>query len=126
MEQVMTQLPIRTRRCPACSEEILVSAQKCKHCGEYLTPAARRSAGIAPAKKNQQTRKITDPMGPAVVSLFFFLPLGIVALIFAAQFKSKLQAGDYSGAEQAAGLAKLMAGIAAGLGMLIVIVLFAN
>ncbi|MDZ4658981.1 MAG: hypothetical protein SH868_15500 [Bythopirellula sp.] len=26
------------RRCPYCSEEILSTAQKCKHCGEFLVP----------------------------------------------------------------------------------------
>jgi hypothetical protein len=46
-------------------------------------------------------------MGPAFISLFFFLPLGIVAIIFAAQYRSKLQAGDYGGAASAAGLAQL-------------------
>ena len=123
MEEV-TRLPIRTRCCPACSEEILVSAQKCKHCGEYLTPAARRTAGIAPAQRNQRPSNIKDPMGPAVISLFLFLPLGIVAIIFAAQYKSKLQAGDDGGAAIAAGVAQLTAFIAVCI-FLIGILLFA-
>lgn len=25
-----------TRRCPACAEEVLVAAKKCKHCGEWF------------------------------------------------------------------------------------------
>ena len=28
---------MKTKKCPYCSEEILVDAKKCKHCGEYLT-----------------------------------------------------------------------------------------
>jgi len=27
-----------TKKCPACAEEILVEAKKCKHCGEYIEP----------------------------------------------------------------------------------------
>lgn len=26
-----------TKRCPACAEEVLAAARKCKHCGEQLT-----------------------------------------------------------------------------------------
>jgi hypothetical protein len=32
--------PDQEVRCPACSELILASAHKCKHCGEWFTPAA--------------------------------------------------------------------------------------
>lgn len=28
-----------TRRCPACAEEILADAKKCKHCGEWIVRA---------------------------------------------------------------------------------------
>ena len=33
----------RYKQCPYCSERILHGARKCKHCGEYLDPALRRS-----------------------------------------------------------------------------------
>jgi hypothetical protein len=33
--------PNGTRRCPYCSEEILASAKKCKHCGEFLDSGLR-------------------------------------------------------------------------------------
>ena len=29
----------RTRKCPACAEEVMAEARKCKHCGEGLLPA---------------------------------------------------------------------------------------
>ena len=30
-----------TRKCPYCSEQILITAKKCKHCGEYLDDSLR-------------------------------------------------------------------------------------
>ncbi|OGU27074.1 MAG: hypothetical protein A2057_02715 [Ignavibacteria bacterium GWA2_35_9] len=30
-----------TKKCPYCSEEILIDAKKCKHCGEYLDDTLR-------------------------------------------------------------------------------------
>ncbi len=39
------------KKCPACSEEILAEARKCKHCGEWLdgsaAPATRAGFGAA-------------------------------------------------------------------------------
>lgn len=39
------------KECPFCSEQILASAKKCKHCGEVLDVALR--AAIAPAPAQQ-------------------------------------------------------------------------
>ena len=47
------------------------------------------------------------------------LPLGIVAIIFAAQVNSKYEAGDYQGAMDASNKAKLFTFIAIGLGIII-------
>jgi len=33
-----TPLPEQKKRCPFCSEEILATATKCKHCGSMITP----------------------------------------------------------------------------------------
>ena len=33
------QPPRPTKRCPACAEDVLADARKCKHCGEDLTAA---------------------------------------------------------------------------------------
>ena len=32
---------MNTKKCPYCSEEILIDAKKCKHCGEYLDSELR-------------------------------------------------------------------------------------
>src|SRR5437870_2337936 len=108
----------RTKRCRFCNEEILAAAQKCKHCGEFLSPIARRAAGLKPAASSAQTAGVKIPMAEAFISLFFFLPLGIAALIFASQAQAKLMAGDVIGATTAATTAKTLAGISLIIGLI--------
>jgi hypothetical protein len=47
------------------------------------------------------------------------LPLGIVAIVYAAQVNGKVAAGDFAGAMQASNNAKMWSYIAIGLGLLI-------
>jgi hypothetical protein len=44
-----------TVRCPACSEPVLASARKCKHCGEWITPAVSITAQPRPASSSLRT-----------------------------------------------------------------------
>lgn len=53
----------------------------------------------------------------AIISLFCCLPLGIVAVIFAAQVNTKVAAGDTAGALDASKKAKLFSYISIGLGL---------
>lgn len=53
----------------------------------------------------------------AIVSLFCCLPLGVVAIIFAAQVNGKVAAGDTAGALDASKKAKMFSYISIGLGL---------
>ena len=58
---------------------------------------------------------------PAIISLFCCTPLGIVAVIFAAQVNTKLAAGDTAGALDASKKAKMFSFISFGLWLLAVV-----
>lgn len=53
----------------------------------------------------------------AIISLFCCLPLGVVAIIFAAQVNGKVAAGDTAGALDASKKAKMFSYISIGLGL---------
>ena len=54
---------------------------------------------------------------PAIISIFCCLPLGVVAVIFAAQVNGKVAAGDTTGALDSAKKAKMFSFISIGLGL---------
>ena len=54
---------------------------------------------------------------PAIISLFCCLPLGVVAVIFAAQVNGKVATGDTAGALDSSKKAKMFSYISIGLGL---------
>lgn len=91
-------LPNQTKPCPYCGESILSVAKKCKHCGEFLTPALRTThisvpigAGTYPSSAQSANQgQTTDPfailtLASALASLVFlpiiFVPIGWLSAI---------------------------------------------
>ena len=58
----------------------------------------------------------------AIISLFCCLPLGIVAVIFAARVNGQVQTGDTAGAVESSRTAKLFSYIAIALGLVWIII----
>jgi hypothetical protein len=56
---------------------------------------------------------------PAILSIFCCWPLGIVAIIFAAQVNGKVASGDLAGAADASKKAKMFSFIAIGIGVVV-------
>jgi len=59
-----------------------------------------------------------------LVTLFCCLPLGIVAIVFAAQVNSKLSLGDFYGAQEASNKAKMWCWWSFGLGLAGIVIYF--
>lgn len=78
----------RTARCPYCSEIILASAKKCKHCGEFLDrrPSASSSSGpvlIEQTAKKYKAIQLAGALGAFVFAIFIGVGLlGNSNLIF--------------------------------------------
>ena len=61
--------------------------------------------------------KVPNYLIPAIISAICCLPLGIVAIIFAAQVNGKVAAGDIAAAMNASKKAKMFSYISIGLGI---------
>lgn len=64
---------------------------------------------------------IPNYLVPAIISAFCCMPLGVVAIVFAAQVNNKVAAGDIAGAMDSSKKAKMFSFIALGLGLLAVL-----
>lgn len=56
---------------------------------------------------------------PAIISVFCCMPLGVAAIIFAAQVNGKVAQGDIQGAMDSSKKAKMFSFIAIGLGLVV-------
>ena len=94
-------------------------------CPPLLLPA-RELATPYPITPVANVRIPTYLVWAILVTLFCFLPTGIVAIVFASQVTSKLQAGDVAGATEASNKAKMWTIISAVAGVVLAIALVAG
>src|SRR5215203_5266039 len=121
--------------CPNCGTSNLDTASICANCGRPLATTTPHSYTPPPPPSSQTSYTPPRPPGGGsfgapppgeaipnyliqsiVVTLCCCLPLGVVAIVFAAQVNSKLAAGDIAGAREASAKAKMFCWIALGLG----------
>ena len=74
-----------------------------KPLGQFPELAAAAPAGVAPPLGGNQPRPdVPTYLVPAIIStIFCCMPFGIVAIVFAAQVSTRLNAGDVAGAQKA-------------------------
>lgn len=100
--------------CQKCGAQNDDNAFKCVQCGEVIP---RGNAPAAPAQEipNHLVQSI-------LVTIFCCVPLGIPAIIFAAQVNGKLAAGDVEGAMESSRKAKQWSNWACGVGIVVGII----
>jgi len=96
--------------CTSCGVPRADNATVCENCGERI----RRFPPLP---------QIKNYLVPAVLSAFCCcMPVGVVAIIYAAQVNSKLHTGDVAGAQASSNKAKMWSWIALGAGALLALV----
>lgn len=68
------------------------------------------------------TTTVPNYLVMAIISVFCCMPLGVIAIVFAAQVNSKVAAGDIAGAMEASKKAKMFSIIALALGLVAVLI----
>jgi len=96
--------------CTKCGQPNADNAANCVKCGEPLTGGTGGGGGPVVSIPNYLVHSI-------LVTLFCCLPLGIAAIVYAAQVNSKVSAGDIAGAQESSAKAKKFCWLAFGIGL---------
>ena len=110
--------------CPKCGVENTNNASFCIECNHELQPV-RQQGAPPPPHMAPPPQMAAQPMAGVpnylvqsiLVTLFCCLPLGIVAIVFAAQVNGKLAVGDIYGAQEVSNKAKMWCWWAFGIGL---------
>lgn len=122
--------------CPKCGTENTNNASFCIECNQELQAVQSPQAPPPqppPGYMAPPPQMAGQPIGTVpnylvqsiLVTLFCCLPLGIVAIVFAAQVNSKLAVGDIYGAQEASDKAKMWCWWSFGLGLAGVVIYIA-
>lgn len=122
--------------CTSCGKELPANAQYCPSCGanfrsDNLQGMQQPNQGPTPVQQgpapmyqqqNNYPMDIPNHLVKAVIVTFCCCtPVGIAAIVFAAQVNSKMQRGDFDGALESSRKADLWANWAIGLGIVYII-----
>jgi hypothetical protein len=111
--------------CRACGTENMDGSQTCISCGQQLANPYQGSAQVGTGMPQASGPKPENYLVHSILAtLCCCLPLGIVAIVYAAQVDSKYNSGDYSGAVIASNNAKKWGWIAFGLGLALNAIVF--
>jgi hypothetical protein len=105
--------------CPKCGTNNDDSSNNCLQCGEIL------KRPVQPDLSASGYQNIPNYLVQAIlVTIFCCLPLGIPAIVFAAQVNGKAERGDYSGALELSRKAKMWSWISFGVGLAVMLIYF--
>ena len=111
--------------CPTCGARNDDDARFCVNCGQKLEEQeAIRGRGPAYAPYGDSggfRQHIPNYLIPSIlVTIFCCLPLGIVAIIFAAQVNGKVAAGDITGAQSSSRTARTLVIVSVVVGVVVI------
>lgn len=97
-----------TPHCPRCGTEYAQGMRYCPACGHDLaSPWGPQQPQYEPRPQQGYYRPVKNYLVESIlVTIFCCLPVGIAAIIYAAQVDGAVQRGDIAGAQRSANLAK--------------------
>jgi hypothetical protein len=103
--------------CPKCGTSNDDNSNNCTQCGAILSRPVQSDISAS------GSQNIPNYLVQAIlVTIFCCLPLGIPAIVFAAQVNGKAERGDYNGALDSSKKAKMWSWISFGVGLAVALI----